>query len=65
MLVDLDRNDLLNLIVSLLPPYGGDEFSTDTGNQWNDNWCYKRKSFDKMTDDELLAFYQIRKENDE
>jgi len=39
----LDRQDLLNLINGLPPPYGDDEYSESCGNQGNEDWKWKEK----------------------
>ena len=61
MIVDLTRDDLIALIRSTSPPYGGDELSVFCGNQWNEDWCWDFSKFESFTDERLWNFYNEKR----
>ena len=57
----LDRMDVLNLIKGLRPPYGGNEYTKFTGNQWNEDWEWDMDKFKDMSIIGLLNLYERMK----
>jgi hypothetical protein len=45
------------LVKGCTPPYGGDQYSEFTGNQWNENWEYDMTKIKKFTNEQLWNFY--------
>jgi hypothetical protein len=57
MTINIIRDDLLRLVQTISPPYGGDEYSDFTGHQHKDDWLWKSNAFDNFTDEKLWNFY--------
>lgn len=60
----LNRPEVMVLVRSLPIPYGGNEYTKFTGNQWNESWAWDNKMFEGVTTVGLMEFYnRILREN--
>ena len=59
--VELSQRDLIILCKSLIPPFGGDEYSEFCGNQWNEDWKWKDDMFENWSEGTLWKFYRERR----
>lgn len=58
----LEREDVLNLIRGLPTPYGGNEYTKFTGNQWNESWSWDMDTLKRKSTIGLMDFYNQQKE---
>lgn len=52
----LTRSDVLSMIRGLPTPYGGNEYTKFTGNQWNENWDWDMSKFKDVS---LIGLHEL------
>lgn len=65
MEVTLSHKDLINLVCGTTPKtqkicesLTEEKLMYFSGNQWNENWSWNRKSLDLLSDDDLFCLYK-------
>ena len=53
------RQQLIDMVIGgVSPPYGGNDYTRFTGNQWNEDWEWNREKLEHLSTEQLKKLYK-------